>query len=323
MRLVEFRNGIVLGGTQLWMDATASRELCFVSHAHADHLAHHRKIIASPATARLYRRRYGQRTEALICPFNRPFTLGKLRMELLPAGHCLGATQLFVEKDGLRVIYTGDFSLEAGLTTPGAQIKRCDVLVIEATYGEPRYRFPPHEEMREEILAAVDEELTAGHVPCFFATPLGRSQELIALLNRAGHRVRVHSSIYAISRICEQFGVELGPFHQYYRRPQTGEVLVFPTRAVSWSTLNRIKGLVRFAATGWALDEEYSRRFGMDRVFPLSDHADFDDLMHYVEQSRAKEVYTIHGKYENFAFHLRKRRINASVLEPTAQLELF
>ena len=40
------------------------------------------------------------------------------------------------------------------------------------------------------------------------------------------------------------------------------------------------------AATGWALHY----RFNTDAAFPLSDHADFSDLVWFVEQTQAKKI---------------------------------
>ena len=62
------------------------------------------------------------------------------------AGHVLGAAMFLVEIDGVRVLYTGDYSREEDRHLNPAEIPDCtvDVLIVESTYGikehEPRQK---------------------------------------------------------------------------------------------------------------------------------------------------------------------------------------
>ena len=62
------------------------------------------------------------------------------------AGHVLGAAMFLVEIDGVRVLYTGDYSREQDRHLNPAEIPDCtvDVLIVESTYGikdhEPRHK---------------------------------------------------------------------------------------------------------------------------------------------------------------------------------------
>jgi phosphoribosyl 1,2-cyclic phosphodiesterase len=60
---VEYREGLYLPDLDLWLDADGPREHCVISHAHSDHIADHRSIVATPETARIFRHRVGE-TEA-------------------------------------------------------------------------------------------------------------------------------------------------------------------------------------------------------------------------------------------------------------------
>ena len=80
-------------------------------------------------------------------------------------------------------------------------------------------------------------------------------------------------------------------------------------RAVNYSLKNNLKKLNGrdssiSIATGWALNYGFN---GYDKVFALSDHADFYQLMRYLELVRPKRVYTTHGYNEEFASHVKKR----------------
>src|SRR5687767_5453138 len=125
------RGGLHLRGTPLWLDARKRTELSFVSHAHSDHIARHHRVIATAPTLRMMTHRLGQLPAALPVPYGRPFELGGLYVELLPAGHMLGSAQIrVILPDGSRVVYTGDLNLAPSLTAEAAEVAECDALVI-------------------------------------------------------------------------------------------------------------------------------------------------------------------------------------------------
>ena len=74
--------------------------------------------------------------------------------------------------------------------------------------------------------------------------------------------------------------------------------------------------------SGWALLKGAQYRYGVDHVLPLSDHADFDELLELVDRVRPKQVYTLHG-YPDFVDHLLARGIKAALAKPDPQLRLF
>ena len=75
--------------------------------------------------------------------------------------------------------------------------------------------------------------------------------------------------------------------------------------------------------SGWALDGPSTpARLGCDAAFALSDHCDFDELLTFVERSRARRVLTLHGFADELATQLRRRGLDASALRSTEQLAL-
>jgi DNA ligase-1 len=74
--------------------------------------------------------------------------------------------------------------------------------------------------------------------------------------------------------------------------------------------------------TGWALDAGATYRYQCDAAFPLTDHADYPDLLRYVELVQPKRVLTLHGFAAEFASDLRERGIEAWALTEANQLEL-
>ena len=59
-----------------------------------------------------------------------------------------------------------------------------------------------------------------------------------------------------------------------------------------------------------------------DAAFPLSDHADFPDLLAFVAKVQPKVVYTLHGFAKEFAATLRARGIEAWALGQQNQMDL-
>ena len=89
--MLEWADDLKIAGTDLYLDSRQPRPLCFVSHAHSDHLGLHGCAIATPATTALAKHRIG------LCggtelPYHVEHTLGDdTRVRLLPAGHVYAA----------------------------------------------------------------------------------------------------------------------------------------------------------------------------------------------------------------------------------------
>ncbi|MHB8419247.1 MAG: MBL fold metallo-hydrolase [Myxococcales bacterium] len=315
--------GIHLAGSSLWFDAPRRQALSFVSHAHGDHIARHEQVIATDATARLMAQRLGRLPGALTVPYRQPFDMGPLRLELFPAGHILGSAQILVERGGRRIVYTGDLCLSPSSTAEAAAFVPCDTLVVEATFGHPRYRLPS----RPEALARVEEMVQRAHangeIPVLLAYALGKSQEVIRHLGDRGHRLRADDTICALSQVYRESGCALPPVARYRGSVEPGEVLIIPPHRVRAPSIRRLPRRRTAVLTGWALDAEGARRYRADEAIPLSDHADFAQLVEYVERSGAKQVYTVHGFCQPLADELRARGFRASPLDRGLQLELF
>src|SRR5579872_5837267 len=57
--MFEWADDLKIRNTDLYLDSCRSRELCFMSHAHSDHIARHARAIATPETAALAEHRLG------------------------------------------------------------------------------------------------------------------------------------------------------------------------------------------------------------------------------------------------------------------------
>jgi putative mRNA 3-end processing factor len=318
------RGGLRLSGTALWLDATQKSELSFVSHAHADHIARHERVIATSATLRFMTHRLGEIPAGLPVPYNRPFALGPLQIELLPAGHMLGSAQIRVTRpDGRRIAYTGDLNLAPSFTAEAAQVVECDTLILEATFGHPRFRFPPKDQVLSRLEGWLRERLNQGYTPVLLGYALGKSQEVIAFLEKRGFEVAAHPSICELASIYSEFGIALSPPRRFNGTVRSGEVLVLPPHLSRSASLGRIWPRSVAVLTGWATDAAAIRWYRSDAAFPLSDHADFQSLVDYALRSRAKEIITHGGFAEQLASSLREQGSDARAAGRPLQLRLL
>lgn len=183
-RPVTWRDGIHLQGTPIWCDARRARDVCFVSCAHAAGASRHGQLIATaPTLALLGADPHGTQ---LAVPYGRPFTLGTVRLELLRSGHTLGSASLVADVGGQRVLYAGAIDPRGNGLGEAADLRACDALVLAATYGHPRYRFPPADQIKAAVAGFVDEVMAAGGVAALLVSSPSKALDVACWLAARG-----------------------------------------------------------------------------------------------------------------------------------------
>jgi Cft2 family RNA processing exonuclease len=323
-------NSIKVIGIPLWLDSSGYREdrtpvrrsLNFTSHAHADHIGRHKTIICSPPTADLLKLRI--KTENLVVlDFGEHWEIAGARITLYPAGHILGSSQILIEKDNQRICYTGDFRLGKGLTTEECMMPECDLLLMESTYGSPKYIFPAREKVLADIQTFVEQCFDDCVFPVLLGYSLGKAQEIVKACEKLGYGVMAHKNIYQICEVYQKHGVGFDNLECYGSRPIGRRVLVFPPHKSTWQQLT-VHGDVRTAIlSGWATEPWRNRIYGADFGIPYSDHCDFEQLIEAVKLSKARKIFTHHGDAEVFADNLINLGFDAEPLVPRKQPRLF
>lgn len=330
--MLEWADDLKIHDSDLYLDSRRPRPLCFISHAHSDHLGLHGRAIATPATAALAAQRIGL-AGAMELPYHVDQTLpdGNTRLRLLPAGHVYGSAMIHVTRPEGTLVYTGDFKLRDCLTVPCAEPIEADHLVMESTYGQPFFRFPPWRTVAEQLVELVDAALRDGRQPIVMGYALGKAQEATRILTDAGLPVTVHGAVFAMNQIHERLGVKLGAYRRYaaddFHGPRALDlmqrgVLIGPPNVARSPFVTRFKNPLRIMLSGWALLRGAIYRYGVDHALPLSDHADFDELMELIDRVRPKKIFTHHG-YREFAEILKDKGLDATVAQPDNQLLLF
>jgi Cft2 family RNA processing exonuclease len=321
---IEHRDGIWLPQAGWWLDAKTGKERCFVSHAHSDHIARHRTVLCSAATARLMAARLGSsRREVLTLPFGEPQRLGfDLEATLHPAGHILGSSQLLLENEHGRLLFTGDFKLKPGLSCEPCATPRADVLIMETTFGWRNYSFPPAGETHGRIAEFCRETLAARKVPVLFAYSLGKSQEVLAGLRDTGLAIMLAPASFNMTRVCEELGASFPEYSLLDPLRCAGHVVIGPPAYGNDDWFRALPNCRTAVISGWAADAGAAYRFRANAAFPLSDHADHADLLAFVRAVNPTLVFTMHGFAREFASDLRALGIEAWALGLPNQLDL-
>ena len=215
---------------------------------------------------------------------------GDEKITLLKADHILGACQVLVEDaGGIRIAYTGDFRLE---DTP---VVESDVLVVEATYGTPSCRRNFDVDVRELLVSMIERRLRGGTVYVFGFH--GKLQEVMQLLRKADVEVPfvMPDRVYEVSKVCQKHGMNLGCLS--LSTDKEGQELLdgnLPCVAFYHVNSRQHVGLnnSRICVSGWEFHTPCRQIGEREHLVALSDHSDFDGLIEYVKQSKAKQVIT-------------------------------
>src|SRR5213595_229586 len=319
---VRYERGVFLPAQNLWLDPWDAKPCAFVSHAHSDHIAPHQEIIVSERTARLMQARLAGDRKEIVLPFGQSTNIRGLEITLFPAGHIFGSAQFFLRTENDSLLYTGDFKLRRGQSAEPAEWTAASTLIMETTYGIPRYRLPPTEEVIAQIIAFCRDAIENYEVPVLLGYSLGKAQEILCALAGADLTPMLHGSVYQMTRIYEQYGQKFCHYLRYHPDDLGGKVLICPPSANRSRMLEKIPRKRVAMISGWAVDPNAIYRYQVDAAFPLSDHADYTDLLRYVELVQPERVLTLHGFAAEFARDLRERGLEAWALSEENQMEL-
>ena len=303
---VVFDRGVYIPALDVWLDSRRKQDSSVISHAHSDHRGRHRRPIVTPNTLLLLRE-YLKNADPIALPYGETLDAPTHSITLYPAGHCLGSAQALVvsKATGERLLYTGDIKTKPSPTNEPVQPVECDTLVIESTYGRPDYVFPSQEQTLDTATRMLRTWLSRGERPVVLGWRLGKAQELLHHLLSEGFEVVAEEGIYQAVEAYREGGVKLaGQVSQYDGHWPDGTVALFPPGRSS-RALNGYRYQRTMELTGWAAsDSRHHWRRPADSSLPFSDHADFNDLLAYVEAVKPQRVYTVYG-FPDLAAKLR------------------
>ena len=306
--------GLYSPALDVYVDPAEPAPRAILTHAHADHAAAgHGEVWSTRETAAVYRRRNpdwtGQARE--FAYGDGPSSDGQA-LRFVSAGHVLGSAQLLFTGPAGSLLYTGDFKRRAGRTAPPVETPAADVLMTETTFGLPVFHFPQREQIESRLVEACREAIARETVPVVLAYSFGKAQEVGLILTEAGIPTVFHGAAWKLLPEFEAAGFRYPTSRAYEDGPPSaGEALIVPPRCARTPMVRNVKRRRIVYCSGWAVREASRADYDAEVLLPLSDHADFPELLEHVAQVGARRVITMHGFAHDFARILRGRGVEA------------
>jgi putative mRNA 3-end processing factor len=288
------------------IDPTVPVDRALITHGHSDHArAGHGSVLATRETLRIMAARYGSdfagQTEA--ASLGETMNVGGVRVAFHPAGHVLGSAQIAVEKDGLRIVASGDYKRRADPTCLPFVPVPCDIFITEATFALPVFRHPPADQEIGKLLASVAQFPERAHLVGAYS--LGKAQRVIRMLRDAGYdrTIYLHGSMEKLCRLYEDEGIALGALANATvasgkKADFAGAIVICPPSEVTERWARRFPEPVACFASGWMRIRQRAKVAGVELPLILSDHADWDELTATIDEIAPSEVWVTHGREE-------------------------
>ena len=293
-------------GTKLILDPQRKNNSCsriFVTHAHYDH--------SRGFNFRDCEKVSTEETKEIVSAYGKkivdwkPLQIGSsikiddLEVVSHNAGHVLGSALYEVITPEGNLVYTGDFQFKDSFTLKSAESVSCDILIVESTFGSESFRFPDRETVTQKMVHWAQETIKSGKIPTFKADSLGNAQEITKAFNlHSKLPVTVHQRVAQMNQIYNANGHLLGFLEADSEEASevafSGECVFIAPKNLNLANHPELELAL---VSGWAL---WSRK---DKIaFALSDHADFNQLMEFVEACKPKTVLTCFGGRFNHTF---------------------
>lgn len=288
-----------------YIDPVRSVERAVITHGHADHArAGHGAVLATPETLDIMAVRYGEN----FTPNRQPAAYGEnvamngVTVRLASAGHVLGSAQAVVEKDGMRIVASGDYKRRADPTCEAFEVVPCDVFITEATFALPVFIHPDTNEEITKLLASVAQFPERTHIVGAYS--LGKAQRIIKLLRDAGYSepIFIHGAMEKLCALYERHGIALGPLEPATiekgstKQKFAGKIVVAPPSAIQDKWAQRFADPLAVFASGWMQIRQRVRQRGIELPLQISDHADWNELTQTIREVNAQEVWITHGR---------------------------
>lgn len=321
---VSWRDGIHLTGTAIWCDAKRSRDICFVSVANRLPHARHGQLIASAKTLELLDKPGSSAASQLAVPYGQPFTLGTQRIELFASGHAYGAASLLVHTNDAKVVYAGAVHpRSAGYGGP-IDHRSADVLVLSAPYGQSHFLFEDSEQVAAKLRLRSQEICAESGVAVLLVDGIGKALDTAALLADTDLQLFAHRSIHEVCAAMQKKGAGLPTPKRWNRASKQGRVLLWPLSLCGKLEPSDLpKGSRVLLVSGRAIDSESVRAAGAHEGIAWSNQADHGELLTYIRDCGAKQVFLTHSVDRGAALAGKLPGVSVEAIGPPEQLSLF
>ena len=143
--LIPRREGLYCPPGDFFIDPVRNVDRALITHGHADHArAGHGHVLATAQTLDIMAIRYSADHAGATqsAGLGEEIRIKDVTVTFHPAGHVLGSAQIAVERNGLRIVASGDYKPRPDPTCATFEPVACDVFITEATFALPVFRHP-------------------------------------------------------------------------------------------------------------------------------------------------------------------------------------
>ncbi|KAM4124458.1 hypothetical protein ACB094_01G232600 [Castanea mollissima] len=287
----------------------------FLTHFHYDHYGglskgwSHGPIYCTPITARLLAMCLSV-NPLFICPLelNTEHVIKGVRVVLLEANHCPGAALInFRLPNGQCYLHTGDFrACKLMQTYPLLLNEQVNVLFLDTTYCNPKYKFPSKEDVLSYVVRTTQNCLKRQPKTLVVvgAYSIGKESVYLAISKALGVKIYANASR---RRVLHSFGwPELSGVLCSHGKDTLLHVL--PISSLRFETLkdylktykDQYAAVLAFRPTGWTYSETIGNQLDLIKpstkgnvtIFgvPYSEHSSFTELREFVQLLRPDKI---------------------------------
>ncbi|XP_031288222.1 DNA cross-link repair protein SNM1 [Pistacia vera] len=287
----------------------------FLTHFHYDHYGglskgwSHGPIYCSPLTARLVKMCLSVNSLYInSLELNAEYVIEGVKVRLLEANHCPGAALIhFRLPDGQCYLHTGDFrACKLMQTYPLLVNHRVNVLYLDTTYCNPKYKFPSKEDVLNYVVKVTKNFLRKQPKTLVVvgAYSIGKECVFLAISKALGVKIYANASR---RRVLQSFD-----WHELSGSlcTQGNDTLlhVLPISALRFETLkdylksytNQYAAVLAFRPTGWTYSESMGNQLSFIKPssrgnitiygVPYSEHSSFTELREFVQFLRPDKI---------------------------------
>ena len=226
------------------------------------------------------------------------------KITLLQANHILGSAQVLVNtNDNKTILYSSDFSY-------GTKSVNCDVLILDATHGDPRFNAMVDGDSLENTLCTLIEEYVAAGTPIAIRSHVGRLQYTMSILSE-----RIDTEIVFLA---SKKNIKLAKVYEKYGMPikklmdidsyDAEKILEGNYPFIEFKTVSAAPSIVEmneksavFTLSGHhlgdmtvikQLNDPHTNQPTKKYRLEFGDHGNYQGILKYVEECKPKLVVT-------------------------------
>ncbi|KAK4757144.1 hypothetical protein SAY87_007271 [Trapa incisa] len=287
----------------------------FLTHFHADHYGglskgwSHGPIYCTPLTARLVTMCLSINPSYVhTLELNKEHVIDGVQVTLLEANHCPGAALIYFRlPNGQCCLHTGDFRASKSMQAYPILVKQqINVLYLDTTYCNPRYKFPSRDEVLNYVVRITKNQLKKQPRTLIVvgAYSIGKEWVYLAIAKDLGVKIYANASR---RRILQSYvWPELS--ERICSNPKDTPLHVLPMSSLRFeglsSYLNTYKdqyaAVLAFRPTGWSFSEAVGNHLDLIKPtskgnitiygVPYSEHSSFTELQEFVQFIRPEKI---------------------------------